>query len=208
MVLTNIEQGKQLSVSSIRHERSRVEPGTLAPPLYLWSESKDKYTTGIPYRDIYPEKKKGFLTGDFPRRDEFSNTTRTEQIREILKRETRGQRNASKVREKELAKVGTALSTASTILQTYSPVKLPAAPLFDVVMRIPQPSLKLMRDDRQAKLWYMEERSKLVEAQKSMTAETRSAPVPQWYSMKIDGRFIDVLVDESGQVVNQRAHTD
>ena len=198
-----------MSVSSIRHERSRVEPGTLAPPLYLWSESKDKYTMGVPYREIYSEKKKGFGTGDYPRRDEFSNTVRTEQLRDVIKTETKSQRKATKAREREIIKVGTALSTASTILETYRPVSLPAAPLYDVVTRIPQPSLKLERDDRQAKLWYMEERAKMLEAHKTRTAESavvKPAPVVQWYSMKIDGRLIDVLVDESGQVVNQRPH--
>jgi hypothetical protein len=195
-------------VSSIRHERSRVEPGTLAPPVYLWSESKDKYSMGVPYREIYSEKKKGFGTGDYPRRDEFSNTVRTEQLRDVIKTETKSQRKATKAREREIIKVGTALSTASTILETYRPVSLPAAPLYDVVTRIPQPSLKLERDDRQAKLWYMEERAKMLEAQKITTADSvvKPAPVVQWYSMKIDGRLIDVLVDESGQVVNQRPH--
>jgi hypothetical protein len=198
-----------LSVSSLRHERSRVEPGTLAPPVYLWSESKDKFTMGVPYREVFSEKKKGFGTGDYPRRDEFTSTVRTEQLRDIMKREKRGQIKATKAREKEIAKVGTALSTATSILQTYRPVALPAAPLYDVVMRIPQPSLKLERDDRQAKLWYMEERAKLLEAQKTMTADSavvKPAPIAQWYSMKIDGRIIDVLVDESGQVVSQRPH--
>jgi hypothetical protein len=195
-------------VSSIRHERSRVEPGTLAPPVYLWSESKDKYSMGVPYREIYSEKKKGFGTGDYPRRDEFSNTVRTEQLRDVIKTETKSQRKATKARERDIIKVGTALSTASTILETYRPVSLPAAPLYDVVTRIPQPSLKLERDDRQAKLWYMEERAKMLEAQKITTADSvvKPAPVVQWYSMKIDGRLIDVLVDESGQVVNQRPH--
>ena len=196
-------------MSSLRHERSRVEPGTLAPPAYLWSESKDKYTMGVPYREIYSEKKKGFGTGDYPRRDEFSNTVRTEQLRDVIKTETKSQRKATKAREREIIKVGTALSTASTILETYRPVSLPAAPLYDVVTRIPQPSLKLERDDRQAKLWYMEERAKMLEAHKTSTADSavvKPAPVVQWYSMKIDGRLIDALVDESGQVVNQRPH--
>ena len=201
-------QGKQLSASKIK---SRIFPGTFSDPKLLWQESKDKYTVGVPYREIFSEKKKGFLTGDYPRRDEFANTIRTEQVREVLKRETRGQRADKKKRERDISQVGTAISTASTILQTYSPVKLPAPPLYDVVMRIPEPSLKLMRDDRQAKLWYMQERSKLVEAQKMTTAGSvdmtaAQPPIAQWFNMKIDGRLVDVLVDESGQVVSQRPH--
>ena len=195
-----------MSVSVIRHSTSRIMPGTFAPPLMLWSESKDKYTTGIPYREVYSEKKKGFMTGDFPRRDEFSNTIRTEQIREILKRETRGQRKAAVARDKDIAKMGTAISTASTVLQSYSPTKLPAAPLYDVVTRVPEASLKLQRDDRQAGMWYMQERRKLVEAQNTMQAplQQTAVPAPQWYSTKIGARLVDVLVDEHGQVVEQR----
>lgn len=36
------------------------------------------------YLDSQQEKKKGFLTSDFSKRDEFSNTTRTLQWREQL----------------------------------------------------------------------------------------------------------------------------
>jgi len=52
----------------------------------LWSEQKDKYIDKTMYRDTVPpeKKKKGFLSGDFPRRDEFSNTIRTSQLREVL----------------------------------------------------------------------------------------------------------------------------
>ena len=115
-----------MSVSVLRHEKSRIEPGTFSAPLMLWSESKDVYTTGIPYRQIYSEKKKGFGTGDFPRRDEFSNTIRTAQLREILARETKSQRKLQKKHQDDLGKIGTALSTASSILESYAPVRLPA----------------------------------------------------------------------------------
>mmetsp|Transcript_14072 Transcript_14072/g.44776 ORF Transcript_14072/g.44776 Transcript_14072/m.44776 type:complete len:155 (-) Transcript_14072:227-691(-) len=39
------------------------------------------------YSDQQKEKKKGFLSGDFKRRDEFSNTIRVNQFREQLSRE-------------------------------------------------------------------------------------------------------------------------
>ena len=60
---------------------------TLEPPKMLWSESKDKYIDKTMYRDTVPadKKKNGFMSSDFPRRDEFSNTIRTSQLREILK---------------------------------------------------------------------------------------------------------------------------
>ena len=53
----------------------------------LWSEAKDKYIDKTMYRDTVPadKKKNGFMSSDFPRRDEFSNTIRTLQLREILK---------------------------------------------------------------------------------------------------------------------------
>jgi hypothetical protein len=44
----------------------------------------DKFTDRIRYKELQPEKKKGFLTSDFSKRDEFSNTVRTLQYRELL----------------------------------------------------------------------------------------------------------------------------
>lgn len=45
----------------------------------------DKYTDRWKYSETQTEKKKGFLTSDFSKRDEFSNTIRTGQYREQLK---------------------------------------------------------------------------------------------------------------------------
>ena len=50
----------------------------------------------------------------------------------------------------------TAHQTAEQILSSNNTWKKPA--LYDVVYRIPEASLKLARDDRQAGLWYREER--------------------------------------------------
>ncbi len=79
--------GKQLQAGPLRHENSKVNPGTFEPPKLLWSEHKDKYVDGIKYKDLVPAEKKkfGFQSSDYPRRDEFSNTTRTEQLREVLR---------------------------------------------------------------------------------------------------------------------------
>jgi hypothetical protein len=52
----------------------------------------------------------------------------------------------------------TAHQTAEHILSSTPEWKKP--PLYDVVYRIPEASLKLARDDRQAGLWYREERKK------------------------------------------------
>lgn len=44
----------------------------------------DKYVDKQRYKESQPDKKKGFLTSDFSKRDEFSNTIRTNQWREQL----------------------------------------------------------------------------------------------------------------------------
>lgn len=79
--------GKQLTGGQLRHENSKINPGTFEAPKLLWAEQKDKYADCIRYKEMFPaeKKKSGFLSSDFPRRDEFSNTIRTEQIREVLK---------------------------------------------------------------------------------------------------------------------------
>eukprot|EP00217_Crustomastix_stigmatica_P004719 CAMPEP_0183790436 /NCGR_PEP_ID=MMETSP0803_2-20130417/1065_1 /TAXON_ID=195967 /ORGANISM="Crustomastix stigmata, Strain CCMP3273" /LENGTH=253 /DNA_ID=CAMNT_0026034659 /DNA_START=94 /DNA_END=852 /DNA_ORIENTATION=+ len=66
--------------------------GAKVPDVYLQKEHK-WVLQGVPYADkiryatMQPEKKKGFLTGDFKRRDEFSLNFTTEQYRERLKGE-------------------------------------------------------------------------------------------------------------------------
>ena len=42
------------------------------------------YRDRLKYQDTQPVKKKGFLTSDFSKRDEFSMTFRTEQYRTLL----------------------------------------------------------------------------------------------------------------------------
>ena len=44
----------------------------------------DKYFVQRKYSELQKEKKKGFGTGDFRRRDEFANVIRTEQYRQQL----------------------------------------------------------------------------------------------------------------------------
>lgn len=52
-----------------------------------WISDGDHYVDKLRYMDMQKDKKKGFLTSDFSKRDEFSNTIRTEQWREQLKQE-------------------------------------------------------------------------------------------------------------------------
>lgn len=54
---------------------------------YPWISDGDKFQDRLMYHEIQKEKKKGFNSADFKRRDEFSNTTRTEQYREQLGQE-------------------------------------------------------------------------------------------------------------------------
>jgi hypothetical protein len=49
----------------------------------------EKFIDRTMYLKTQKEKKKGFMTGDFSKRDEFSNTTRTGQYRELLKLEVK-----------------------------------------------------------------------------------------------------------------------
>jgi hypothetical protein len=64
------------------------------PDVYLdkshkWVMEGVQFKDKLMYKDTQKEKKKGFLTGDFSRRDEFSMDFRTEQYREALKMESK-----------------------------------------------------------------------------------------------------------------------
>ncbi len=69
----------------------------------------DKYVDKQMYKDKQPEKKKGFMTSDWSKRDEFSNTIRTSQYREQLKVRTaprRWEERRQCKRERERGKEG------------------------------------------------------------------------------------------------------
>uniref|UniRef100_A0A6U4J839 Uncharacterized protein n=1 Tax=Hemiselmis andersenii TaxID=464988 RepID=A0A6U4J839_HEMAN len=195
-------QGKQMTSGALKHENSKVNPGTFEPPKLLWSEQKDRYQDCIRYKDIVPpeRKKNGFLSSDYPRRDEFSNTIRTEQLREILKKETAKMREA---KESALQR-DTQKMTADQILANTSPTKagLAKPPLYDVVYRIPEASLKLARDDRQAGLWYRNER---IKAMKGIHDEKKKLiDGTTWVNISVNGKLLNVLVDEEGHVLGQK----
>lgn len=70
--------------------------GAKIPEVYLershkWVADGVNYTDKIWYKNLQKEKKKGFLTGDFKRRDEFMLNITTEQYREQLKNEYKHQ---------------------------------------------------------------------------------------------------------------------
>ncbi|KAJ1469787.1 hypothetical protein T484DRAFT_2133442 [Baffinella frigidus] len=151
------------------------------------------------YSKIFgPDRKKnGFGTSDYPRRDEFSNTIRTEQMRDILKKEGKATKKAKKERESRTV----ALGTGSQILSnTGLDGSLPAPPLFDVIYRIPEASMRLARDDRQAALWYKSERKKMDAGEPRGEVVRPHITEPAWVNCAIAGRSYNVLVDVDGKV--------
>ncbi|KAK9838430.1 hypothetical protein WJX84_002028 [Apatococcus fuscideae] len=79
-------KGKQLQTNPPKTGRL---PNTYFEKKHLWVSEGDGYTDQTRYLDSQKTKSKGFLTSDFSRRDEFSNTTRTEQYRTLLKSEAK-----------------------------------------------------------------------------------------------------------------------
>ena len=83
-------------------------------------------------------------------------------------------------------------------------MSLPAPPLFDVVYRIPEASLKLGRDDRQAGLYYMKQRQNVLEG-KIEEKKSRIQGEAAWVNVSLNGRPVNLLVATSGQVLAQKA---
>eukprot|EP00286_Rhodomonas_abbreviata_P028871 CAMPEP_0181313004 /NCGR_PEP_ID=MMETSP1101-20121128/14009_1 /TAXON_ID=46948 /ORGANISM="Rhodomonas abbreviata, Strain Caron Lab Isolate" /LENGTH=259 /DNA_ID=CAMNT_0023419913 /DNA_START=93 /DNA_END=872 /DNA_ORIENTATION=- len=197
--------GKQLLAGPLKHENSKITPGTFDPPRLLWQEQKDKYMDKICYKDVIPpdRKKNGFLSSDYPRRDEFSNTIRTEQIREVLKKETAAM-NEKKASLDAAARQSNqrAHNTASQILNSsVSPTK---PPLYDVVYRIPEASLKLARDDRQAGLWYKEARQQAQAGTSAASSPRRRLEGAAWVNIALNGKIMKVLVDENEHILSKQ----
>mmetsp|Transcript_12070 Transcript_12070/g.33926 ORF Transcript_12070/g.33926 Transcript_12070/m.33926 type:complete len:245 (-) Transcript_12070:221-955(-) len=102
-----------------------------------WLSDGDKYVDKLRYKDTQPEKKKGFLSGDFKRRDEFSNTVRTLQYREQLK----GEEKQAKKQMEMITALGN--DTESAALQSslaMSQTQAPAAYLYDLVYEKDDPT--------------------------------------------------------------------
>ena len=184
-------------------------PGHFSAPTFLCSDGKLPYTENIKFKDVFkdkPEKKKlGFLTSDFPKREEFSNVMRTEQLRACLKSETRVMNQAREKVEKMREEQGVQLNLGSLIerdvmetTQTY---------LFDVVNRAIPTSLKLHRDDRQSKIFFAEERKRLAALKSqgklgdSSTGSKISIKEPAWVAISVGGKNLHVLCDANGNVL-------
>lgn len=107
-----------------------------------WISDGDKYNDRLRYKDLQPDKKKGFLTSDFSKRDEFSNTIRTEQWREQLSAEG-----------KHSAKALEVFSQAAGITNTFQTSKsYDAVTLYDLIHEKDDPKFdgasKTHRDTR------------------------------------------------------------
>lgn len=77
------QPGKQGKTSDVHFDKK-----------HNWVSDGDEYVDRLKYRETQKEKRKGFLSGDFKRRDEYSMVFRTEQYREQLKGEEELSRRA------------------------------------------------------------------------------------------------------------------
>mmetsp|Transcript_24638 Transcript_24638/g.67143 ORF Transcript_24638/g.67143 Transcript_24638/m.67143 type:complete len:243 (-) Transcript_24638:467-1195(-) len=85
------EKGKQLSTVPPK-EGKTID--AYFEKKHNWINDGDQYQDRWRYRDSKQEKKKGFLTSDFSKRDEFSNVIRTGQWREQLQLEDKFSKKA------------------------------------------------------------------------------------------------------------------
>jgi hypothetical protein len=84
----------------------------------------------------------GFFSTDFPKRDEFTNTIRTEQLREGMKRERITALTNRAAEDERMANAGVRRP------QTANPYGIKKVELYDLVFRIPPTDLHMKRDDR------------------------------------------------------------
>lgn len=102
-----------------------------------WLSDGDKYVDKLRYKDTQTEKKKGFLSADFKRRDEFSNTVRTSQYREQLK----GEEKQAKKQLEMIAALGN--DNEAAMLQSSLAAQADTAPkayLYDLVYEKDDPT--------------------------------------------------------------------
>jgi hypothetical protein len=139
---------------------------------------------------------------------------RTEQLRSCLKAETRTTRES----EARIQKIrdGQGVSLENTSIALKDPMETQHTFLFDVVNRAVPTSLRLQRDDRQARLFYMEERKRLKEVASNGSAQlqqtlSRTATgwsEAKWISISVSGKIYDVLADPDGNVLSSKLKGD
>ncbi len=138
---------------------------------------------------------------------------RTEQLRACLKAETKTTRESEARIEKIREQQGVTLSNSSISLK--DPMETQHTFLYDVVNRAVPTSLRLQRDDRQARLFYAEERKRLKELASTATADLsdthRTATgwsEPKWINISVNGKLYDVLADPDGNVLSSKLKGD
>jgi hypothetical protein len=108
------------------------------------------------------------------------------------------------------------VSLESTSIALKDPMETQHTFLFDVVNRAVPTSLRLQRDDRQARLFYMEERKRLKEIASNGSAQlqqtlSRTATgwsEAKWISISVSGKIYDVLADPDGNVLSSKLKGD
>ena len=180
-------------------------------------KSLDSYQEAIRFKDRFKDgyKKNGFGTSDFPKRDEFSNTMRTEQYRETLRKTSRQVKQANAQATARGAGTSELDMTART---NASPSK--KTHLYDVVTRTIEPSFKHKRDDRQvrpnawrdqcdevvvymmvqARFFFAEERKRDAAGEEEKPIMEWDGSTTRWVNVTCNGRPMNVLVDGSGKV--------
>ena len=141
---------------------------------------------------------------------------RTEQLRSCLKAETKTTRESEARIERIRQEQGVSLNSSSTVVR--DPMETQHTFLYDVVNRAVPTSLKLQRDDRQARLFYMDERKRLKDLAASGAAasvnlnETHRTSTgwsePKWINISVNGKLYDVLADPDGNVLNSKLKGD
>jgi hypothetical protein len=170
---------------------------------------KEPYKESIKYRDRYKSgdtrprgaPKQGFMSTDFPKRDEYTNTIRTEQLREVLRRESKSAQNQRREEDERRKTAGVRPATAKPSSG------LPKVDLYDLVFRMPPTDLHRPRDDRQGKTFFMALRQKQLLKEQGKYEETKPKIVEghTWVSVTLpNGEYRQVLVNEDRQVLAKR----
>eukprot|EP00286_Rhodomonas_abbreviata_P014122 CAMPEP_0181338910 /NCGR_PEP_ID=MMETSP1101-20121128/28920_1 /TAXON_ID=46948 /ORGANISM="Rhodomonas abbreviata, Strain Caron Lab Isolate" /LENGTH=258 /DNA_ID=CAMNT_0023449735 /DNA_START=378 /DNA_END=1155 /DNA_ORIENTATION=- len=214
------ERGKHFSAGSYKtDEKTRLcAPGTfkLLPFLFADEKKHEPFRENLRYKDIFSKGdprprgingKLGFLSTDFPKRDEYTNTIRTEQLREVLKKEHH--MNIHRMRDVDTRLRASGHQRPTSAVQGQG-VGLQKMPLYDLVFRLPEQDLKHKRDDRQGRFFFMGMREKQKAAGAYAPGVWRERVSSQveghaWVNVGMpSGNVVQVLVDENKKVLAKR----
>lgn len=210
-------KGKGLAAGvwrGVDNRTSQCAPGTfkLAPFLFANFDAagKEPYKEAIKFRERFSKApdtrprgapRQGFMSTDYPKRDEYTNTIRTEQLREVLRRESK---MATSRRHEEEGRHRTAGVRPQTAMPSTG---LKKVDLYDLIFRMPATDLHKPRDDRQGKQFYMglRQKQKLIEEGKYVEVKPKIVEGHAWVSVTLpNGQYRQVLVNEERQVLSKR----